>query len=754
MIGLMRRSPKVVSQNRKLSVSLLLQELVIQPDGGELEAESAVFIEVKWKGPKAAISYLRKSQHRGKTERRLLSNVVAWNEHFDHECVLVQNLKHGAAKELCFQPWHVNLVFRKAVDSVKDDASRVLGTVFMDLADLVREEGQSELQKDFPFVLSVDGHEKKANLKIQMTFSLSSATTDVGEDTSTFVNPPTVTKDDLSLSDMDEDEDPSDPPPVDKFSERISRRTMSMGRINLPSFLQRVKTSDDVPPTSEVQVQPYLHSLSLSRIPSIPGEETEDEDPSLDESLRYWRLSSAFFGSVSLSSSIPTLLSTNSSEGNSPVSPQPVPETSQNTPQDVSAKQGVGLRFFSLPWRSVEASGSLSEGMEAGSDDEEPTQQVQGSIPSSKSLQIKVPSVSVNGFWGGKRKLGTRSPTNMEEPLLNKAYGEEGGDEIDWDRRQAEEAEMEHPLQIQKRESQPPAMDNQPIESIFVGEEAFSVGRWENRELSSRDGSAKLRTDLFFASIDQCHEKAGGGGACTSLVALLAEWLHSNPGQLPNRAEYDEIIKAGSAEWRELCEVEEYKSRFPDGHFDLETVLEAKKGRLKVDSEKSFVGFFQPEGSESTFLEGLMSFDSMWNELAKEETGGTYVVSWNDHFFLLVVRGDECFILDTLGQRLFEGCRQAYMLKFGEGSRITWLGKEGSKKEGKVERKGIRVCGQFIKDFLASVHLKEVQASLEKVKEESELCGLKTMSLHQRLQIELQYVCAADFLDERSSDPQ
>lgn len=37
-----------------------------------------------------------------------------------------------------------------------------------------------------------------------------------------------------------------------------------------------------------------------------------------------------------------------------------------------------------------------------------------------------------------KRRIGFRSPRPRGEPLLNKAYGEEGGDEIDWDRRQSD----------------------------------------------------------------------------------------------------------------------------------------------------------------------------------------------------------------------------------------------------------------------------------------------------------------------------
>ena len=35
-----------------------------------------------------------------------------------------------------------------------------------------------------------------------------------------------------------------------------------------------------------------------------------------------------------------------------------------------------------------------------------------------------------------KRKMNFRSPKAKGEPLLKKAYGEEGGDDIDFDRRQ------------------------------------------------------------------------------------------------------------------------------------------------------------------------------------------------------------------------------------------------------------------------------------------------------------------------------
>ena len=114
MIGLMRRSPRPVPQNRKLSVCIFVDELVGELGTLNGGSEGSIFVDVKWKGPRATISYLRKSQNRGKTSKRILSNVISWNEIFEHECVLVQNHKAGvSSKTLSFQPWDVNFVFRK-----------------------------------------------------------------------------------------------------------------------------------------------------------------------------------------------------------------------------------------------------------------------------------------------------------------------------------------------------------------------------------------------------------------------------------------------------------------------------------------------------------------------------------------------------------------------------------------------------------------------------------------------------------------
>ncbi|XP_047267688.1 uncharacterized protein LOC124898108 [Capsicum annuum] len=131
----------------------------------------------------------------------------------------------------------------------------------------------------------------------------------------------------------------------------------------------------------------------------------------------------------------------------------------------------------------------------------------------------------------------------------------------------------------------------------------------------------KLQTSIFFALIDQRSKRATGESACTNLVAVIADWFHCNPEDMPIKSQLDSLICEGSMQWRDLCENETYRERFPDKHFDLVTVLEAKVRPLSVVSEKSFIGFFHPEGIEEEegfhFLHGSTSFDNIWDEISK-----------------------------------------------------------------------------------------------------------------------------------------
>ncbi|KAI3721720.1 hypothetical protein L2E82_32738 [Cichorium intybus] len=376
-------------------------------------------------------------------------------------------------------------------------------------------------------------------------------------------------------------------------------------------------------------------------------------------------------------------------------------------------------------------------------------------------LEKETPKRSI--FPWRKRKLSFRSPKNKGEPLLKKDSGEEGGDDIDFDRRM---------LTSSDESSYGVKLSNANRSSVSeFGDDNFAVGKWDKKEVVSRDGHMKLETQVFFASIDQRSERAAGESACTALVAVIADWFQNNANEMPIKSQLDSLIRDGSLEWRNLCGNEVFKDRFPDKHFDLETVLEAKIRNLSVNPEKSFIGFFQPEGLEEGnlhFLDGAMSFDGIWDEI--ENIGSTYtdgmnplvyIVSWNDHFFVLKVEDDAYYIIDTLGERLYEGCDQAYVLKFDKDTvieRVAVEAQKTDKTEGeKVEEssdtsltvannerdfvcKGKESCKEYIKSFLAAIPIRELQADLKKG-----LMGASTPVVHHRLQIEFHHTeCVRD----------
>jgi hypothetical protein len=312
------------------------------------------------------------------------------------------------------------------------------------------------------------------------------------------------------------------------------------------------------------------------------------------------------------------------------------------------------------------------------------------------------------------------------------------------------------------------------------GDDKFAIGSWECKKVISRDGQLKLQTQVFFASIDQRNERAAGESACTALVAVIANWLHSNQDEMPIKSEFDKLIRDGSLEWRNLCKNDVYIEQFPDKHFDLETILQAKIRPISVDPEKSFVGFFHPEGLEEgcfDFLHGAMSFDSIWDEISLSASDCpsngepfVYIVCWNDHFFILKVEENAYYIIDTLGERLYEGCNQAYALKFDKDTIITKLLNEGQASDDKpanasdkmqpknceeascegtlvvqsnesydennerekIVCRGKESCKEYIKSFLAAIPIRELEADIKK--------GLMASApFPHRLQIEFHY---------------
>lgn len=286
------------------------------------------------------------------------------------------------------------------------------------------------------------------------------------------------------------------------------------------------------------------------------------------------------------------------------------------------------------------------------------------------------------------------------------------------------------------------------------GDDSFAIGSWEEKEVISRDGHMKLQTNVFLASIDQRSERAAGESACTALVAVIADWFQKNGNLMPIKSQFDSLIREGSLEWRNLCENETYMQKFPDKHFDLDTVLQANIRSLTVIPRKSFIGFFHPDGmineGRFEFLQGAMSFDSIWNEIISLEESSAngenddddlpprvYIVSWNDHFFVLKVEKEAYYIIDTLGERLYEGCDQAYILKFDDKTVIhkklqTEESQSELDSESEVVCRGKESCKEYIKNFLAAIPIRELQEDIKK--------GLaSTVPVHHRLQIEFHY---------------
>jgi hypothetical protein len=256
-------------------------------------------------------------------------------------------------------------------------------------------------------------------------------------------------------------------------------------------------------------------------------------------------------------------------------------------------------------------------------------------------------------------------------PLLNKSWSEIGGDDIDIQRHEElntsgisgnQRSNKVHPEEVVRI-------------SGFGEDEPFEIGNWERKTVFSRDGELELVTDVFLATIDQRSEKASGGNACTVLAVVIADWLHRNPGNLPLRCQLDQLVREGSLIWRDLCKDKNHRERFSDQHFDLETVLKEDIRPLADVVDLSYIGFLgMDELQEDTeFLQGAMCFDCIWDQIlcdSMKTECQVYICSWNDHFFVVKIERDAIYLIDTFGERLFEGCNQAYILKFNKDSVI------------------------------------------------------------------------------------
>ncbi|GMI71117.1 hypothetical protein like AT3G11760 [Hibiscus trionum] len=756
---MMRWRPWPPLVSKKYEVKLLVRRL----EGWDLVAEGwekleKLKVEVRWKGPKASLGSLRRTVKRNFTKEVCgvdENGVVVWDEEFQILCNLL------AYKDNAFHPWEIAFSVLNGSSQGSKSKAPVVGTASLNLAEYASAAEQKEFELNIPLILSYGAAEPGPQLCISLRLLELRTTQETNEPIERALVPVASPVGSGETVAMEKDEVSAIKAGLRKvifFKEYVSARGAKKAcREDEGSEGRCSARSDDG--------EYPLDTDSLDD--SEEGESDEvKEDSVVRKSFSYGTLADAKYAGGSIYSSMR------------------ISEGDEDWVYYSNRKSDVGCS-------NVEDSAT----------------------PVSEPSLLQSSKRSILSWR--KRKLSFRSPKAKGEPLLKKGYGEEGGDDIDFDRRQFSSDESHAPGSHKTDED---SSANRTSVSEF-GDDNFAIGNWEQKEVVSRDGNMKLQSQVFFASIDQRSERAAGESACTALVAVIADWLQNNRDMMPIKSQFDSLIREGSLEWRNLCENESYRGRFPDKHFDLETVLQAKIRPFSVVPRKSFIGFFHPEGMDEgsfDFLHGAMSFDNIWDEIscARSECPNSdqpqvYIVSWNDHFFILKVDPEAYYIIDTLGERLYEGCNQAYILKFDRNTVIHKLpnvaqssddkstgdqqiaaaiteplstgdqqiaaaitepnnsrvqqvnGKDGSVARAVVTKPGISIksedseevvcqgkesCKEYIKSFLAAIPIRELQADIKK--------GLMASTpLHHRLQIEFHYTELSQQLPKTCASP-
>ncbi|XP_057805240.1 uncharacterized protein LOC131020454 [Salvia miltiorrhiza] len=734
--------PPLVSKKYEMRLNVKRLECGDWVHEGADKDNGGLAVEIRWKGHKISLGSFRRSVRRNCTREQMLKRVdgpngavlVEWDEDFHTVCTLSRH------KENVFHPWEISFNVLHGLSQGTKNKISIVGSASLNLAEYA---SKTEEHVEVKIPLAVSGIVVECRPMLCLSFSLLELI-DVQEAAAVVQSPV------ISL--------PSPSAPGETCAtEKDEVSALKAGLRKVKIFTEYVSThrakkacreeeGSEERSSAKSEEGEYSYSFDSDSLDEYEeGESNETkEDSAVRKSFSYGTLAFANYAGVSCYSSARI----------------------NNEDEDW---------IYYSNRRKSDVGCSLVEDIASNIPEQTPFQNSKRSI---------LP-------WR-KRKLSFRSPKAKGEPLLKKSYGEEGGDDIDFDRRQLSSDEC---ASLGWHRTDEESNTNRTSVSEF-GDDSFAVGTWEQKEITSRDGHLKIETEVFFASIDQRSERAAGESACTALVAVIADWLHNNHNLMPIQSQFDSLIRDGSLEWRNLCEKETYRERFPDKHFDLETVIQAQIRRLCVVPEKSFIGFFHPEEGNFDFLHGAMSFDNIWDEITtcSESNGDApiFIVSWNDHFFILKVDSDAYYIIDTLGERLHEGCNQAYILKFGTNTTIyklpsTSTGTSQSSQEKPAEQcaspavqnvnaqpinseedtpvtvdmeaavvrdehgqeegvvcHGKESCKEYIKSFLAAIPIRELQADMKK--------GLSMSTpLHHRLQIEFHFTQAEE--QSASSSP-
>ncbi|PPE02468.1 hypothetical protein GOBAR_DD00452 [Gossypium barbadense] len=706
VVKMMRWRPWPPLVSKKYEVKLMVRRLEVWDLKREGEEKpEKLTVEIRWKGPKASLGSLRRTVKRNFTKEVDggvgQNGVIIWDEEFQTLCSL------SAYKDNVFHPWEIAFSVLNGLNQGPKNKATVVGTASLNLAEYASVAEHKEFEIKIPLTLSTGAAEPSPQLCISLSLLELRTTQETSEPEQRAVVPIASPLQSGESVTMEKDELSAIKAGLRKvkiFTEYVStRRAKKACREDEGSEGRCSARSDDG--------EYPLDTDSLDDFEEGESDEVKD-DSTIRKSFSYGTLAHANYAGGSFYSS-------------------------------------VGIREDWVYYRNRKSDAGCSNFEDSAASMSEPSLL----LTSKRSI---LP-------WR-KRKLSFRSPKVKGEPLLKKAYGEEGGDDIDFDRRQLSSDES-----LGWHKTDEDSSVNRTSVSEF-GEDNFAVGSWEQKEVVSRDGHLKLQSHVFFASIDQRSERAAGESACTALVAVIADWFQKNCDLMPIKSQFDCLIREGSLEWRYLCENEIYREWFPD-NFDLETVLQAKIRPLSAVPRKSFIGFFHPEGMDEgqfDFLHGAMSFDNIWDEISRAECLNSaepqvFIVSWNDHFFILKVEPEAYYIIDTLGERLYEGCNQAYILKFDRDTIIHKLQPNVSqpsddKSNGNqlvptaaAEPKNVQLQDGSIAG--AVVTKPEEQIKTEGNRGDIKKGLMASTLLHRRLQIEFHYTELLQPLPKTSSAP-
>lgn len=380
--------PPLVS--KKFDVKLVLFRLEgfpLPPQEEESEKEKKkplrLMVEVRWKGPKAA--FLRQTVKRNFTKEEDLrtDGIVEWNEEFSNACNL------SSSKESVFHPWEIALTVLNGLNQGTKHKFSIVGTASLNLAEFASVTEEKELQINIPLSMSCGAAEPCPSLCLSL--SLLELRT----------NPESTEMVQRSIVPV---------PLSPRSGEALAAEKDELSA--LKAGLRKVKILTEYVSTRRSKKACREEEGSEGRC-SARSEDAEYTYPfdtdSLDDfdegELEDGKENSSFRKSFSYG----TLASANCVGGYSEMR---INGQDEDWIYYSNRKSDVGCL---------------------------PTDEVPSVPEQSRLLTSKRGILS----WR-KRKLSFRSPKAKGEPLLKKAYGEEGGDDIDFDRRQLSSSDESH----------------------------------------------------------------------------------------------------------------------------------------------------------------------------------------------------------------------------------------------------------------------------------------------------------------------